>query len=63
MSKFEYSTKIGDYNEPVRLTISLELHSPLDKEDYEELKNAIATIEKIVYEQRGLVSDEVQPNE
>ncbi len=66
MSKFEYSTKIGDYGEPVRLSVSLELGSPLDKEEYDELKNALATIEKIVYEQRELdklLNPEVQPNE
>lgn len=55
MAKYEYSTTMGSYDDPVRLTIELRLQTAaLSKDEYDRLNAAFDTIEEIALGQQEL---------
>lgn len=56
MSKFKYQLEIGEYREPVRIDISLEIEGGLNTTDYASVREALGIIERIgrQYEQEAI---------
>lgn len=65
MGSYTYGTKIGDYNDKVRLDIELQIKDiGVTKEEYEQLKISFALIEEIALKYRYIVdveSEEAEP--
>ena len=47
MAKFEYSTKIGEYDDPVRLSTSFDVSGEVEQQDYITIKEAFASLEEL----------------
>ena len=47
MSKVTYTTKLGDYDSSVYVDIDVRIDNGISKEDYENLRTALQTVEDI----------------
>ena len=60
MSKVQYTTKIGSYDDKVYADIDVRIAAGLSKEDYETLRTALQTIEDIAFHYKEIRGDEVE---
>lgn len=55
MATYAYETEIGEYSDPVKLSINLKLkNGPISAEDYKALNSAFDTIEEIAIKHQEL---------